>query len=452
VEQLLSDPQVLMQSNALSKDVTLEVARKTIDSARKTIASGKKPPVYGKIQENLISELNRIKQINWPETVINATGVIIHTNLGRSPLSEESQVAVNNVLADYNALEINLVTGGRGDRYNKISELLNLLVGAEESLIVNNNASALMLALSSTSYGKEVIISRSESVEIGGGFRIPDVLKQSGAKLIEVGTTNRTYISDYEEAINENTGAILTVHFSNFKVIGFTSSPSTEDISKLGRKYNLPVIQDLGSGCIIDTTKYGLSKEPTPQDALNSGITVTCFSGDKLLGGPQCGILSGNKNFISKIKAHPLTRALRVDKMTLAALHSTLLHYINEEIDQKIPIWKMISMPLSNIEKRANYWAKQFGEIATVENSFSTIGGGSLPGETIQSKSLSINCESFPGGANLFAQNLRNASMPIIAKIENEHMLFDPRTVLAHQDKTLLQSISQALKGFQKKQ
>lgn len=449
VERILSDPIVLMESKSLSKGVTLQLARKTINSARKIISSGLEAPSYEKMKKSIISELNRIRLINWPEKVINATGVIIHTNLGRSPLSDESQLAVKNVLTNYNALEINLETGGRGDRYNKISELLSLLVGAEESLVVNNNASALMLALSSISFGKEVIISRSESVEIGGGFRIPDVLNQSGAKLIEVGTTNRTYISDYEHAINENTGAILTVHFSNFKVVGFTSTPTIIEISQLGKKHNLPVIQDLGSGCIIDTTKYGLSKEPTPQDALNSGISITCFSGDKLLGGPQCGILSGNSDLISKIKSHALARALRVDKMTLAALHSTLIHYLNEEVDQKIPIWKMISMPLKNIEKRANDWAKQLGEIATVENSLSTIGGGSLPGETIKSMSLCINCEPLPGGANLLAQNLRNAPTAVIGKIENERILFDPRTVLIDHDEILLQSISQAIKDSQ---
>ena len=192
----------------------------------------------------------------------------------------------------------------------------------------------------------------------------------------------------------------------------------------MGEKYDLPVIQDLGSGCILDTSKYGLSKEPTPQDSVESGIPITCFSGDKLLGGPQCGIISGTNNFISKIRKHPLTRALRVDKITLAALHSTLLHYINGEVEEKIPIWKMISMPLEKIEKRAYYLAKEIGEIATVTDSFSTVGGGSLPGETIHSKSLRINCESINGGANLLSQNLRNAPTPVIGKIENEHILF----------------------------
>ena len=447
VERILSDPKVLMESKSLSKRVTLEVVRKTINSARERITSGLVPPNYGKIQTDVIRDLNRIRLVNWPETVINATGVIIHTNLGRSPLSLESQNAVKSVLGNYSALEINLLTGRRGDRYKKISEILNLLIGAEDSLVVNNNASALMLALSSISFGKEVIISRSEAIEIGGGFRIPDVLKQSGAKLVEVGTTNRTYISDYENAISENTGAILTVHFSNFKVVGFTSTPSTADISELGKKFKLPVIQDLGSGCIIDTTKYGLSKEPTPQDSIRLGIPITCFSGDKLLGGPQCGILSGSDHLISKIKTHPMTRALRVDKMTLASLHSTLVHYINNEADQKIPIWKMISMPIKDIEKRASAWSKQLGEFATVENSFSTVGGGSLPGETIKSKSLCINCESLPGGANVLARNLRNSPTIVIGKIENERILFDPRTVIIDQDAILLQSISQAIKG-----
>ena len=218
----------------------------------------------------------------------------------------------------------------------------------------------------------------------------------------------------------------------------------------MGAKYDLPVIQDLGSGCILDTSKYGLSKEPTPQDSVESGIPITCFSGDKLLGGPQCGIISGTNNFISKIKKHPLTRALRVDKMTLAALHSTLLHYINGEVEEKIPIWKMISMPLEKIEKRAYYLAKEIGEIATVTDSLSTVGGGSLPGETIHSKSLRINCESINGGANLLSQNLRNAPTPVIGKIENEHILFDPRTVFVNQDEILLQSISYALKASQK--
>ncbi|HYP20562.1 MAG TPA: L-seryl-tRNA(Sec) selenium transferase, partial [Chloroflexia bacterium] len=276
--------------------------------------------------------------------VINATGVIIHTNLGRAPLSRSATEAIARVAA-YSNLEYDLEAGERGSRYDHAVEVLRRVTGCEDALVVNNNAAALVLALSALASGREAIVSRGQLVEIGGGFRIPEIMRQSGARLVEVGTTNRTYIADYANAITGDTAILLRVHASNFRVVGFTTSPELAELATLARSHNLVLVDDVGSGALLDTTRYGLAPEPLVQASLDAGSELVLFSGDKLLGGPQCGVIAGKSEHIARLRKHPLARALRVDKITLAALEATLLHYLKGEAEREIPIWRMITTP-----------------------------------------------------------------------------------------------------------
>ena len=283
--------------------------------------------------------------------MINATGVIIHTNLGRAPLSDATIEAMAAVGRSYSNLEFDLDSGGRGSRYDHLEQLLVRVTGAEAAMAVNNNAAALLLALSALCQGREVVISRGQLVEIGGGFRVPDVMAQSGAHLVEVGTTNRTRLADYSAAIGENTAALMRVHESNFRVIGFTESVSIDELAPLARERGVLSMDDLGSGCLLDPRPYGLAAEPTPQASLRAGADLVLFSGDKLLGGPQAGIIVGRKDLIATLRRHPLARALRLDKTSIAGLNATLLHYVKGEATREVPVWRMISMPLEDIER-----------------------------------------------------------------------------------------------------
>ena len=285
-----------------------------------------------------------------------------------------------------------------------------------------------------------MIVSRGESVEIGGGFRIPDILTQSGARLVDVGTTNRTYITDYESAISKNTGAILSIHSSNFQVTGFTHSPNMDELVELGKRKNIPVLHDMGSGCLIDTKPFGIVHEPMPQESIKSGTSLVFFSGDKLLGGPQSGIIVGNKQLIDLIAKHPMARVCRIDKLNMAALTSTLIHYVKDEATQKIPIWKMITQPLAMIQKRATNWKDSLGSPCSIINGVSTIGGGSAPGETIPTFLLRIDSRALDTDAITLSENLRYGDNPIVSRIENEYILLDPRTVLPEQDEKLLET------------
>jgi L-seryl-tRNA(Ser) seleniumtransferase len=370
--------------------------------------------------------------------VINATGVIIHTNLGRAPLSAVALSAMAQVSQGYSNLELDLEEGTRGSRQAHLQPILRQLTGAEAALVVNNNASAVLLGLCALAQGKEVIVSRGEAVEIGGGFRIPDVLAQSGATLREVGTTNRTYVSDYEAAITENTAALLKVHASNFRVMGFTHSPDVGELVDLGKKRGVNVLHDIGSGCLLDTREYGLAYEPRPQDSIKSGAGLVFFSGDKLLGGPQAGIVAGRKELVDMLARHPLARAVRIDKGSLAALTATLLHYLKGEAVQNIPVWRMLSMPKDKLRHRALRWKRLLGRRVQVLPARSTIGGGSLPGETLDTWAVAIAGDGLPEGAQGLARRLREQSPPVIARIENDLVLLDPRTVLPEEEQTLM--------------
>ena len=384
VDRVLSDQRVQGLMESFSRHAVLELARAQLDDARRAITNGQEAPSFDELVQ-AIKERAASRWRQWPAHVINATGVILHTNLGRAPLSHDAMEAVQRAARGYTDLELDLNSGTRGSRQAHVARLLCQVTGAEAALAVNNNASAVLLGPAAVAAGREVIVSRGEAVEIGGGFRIPDVLRQSGATLVEVGTTNRTYVRDYEAAVNEMTGAILSVHASNFRVTGFTHSPETSELVELGRKHNVPVLHDLGSGCLLDTTEFGLAHEPTPQESLNAGVGLAFFSGDKLLGGPQAGMIVGSRELIDAVARHPLARAVRIDKLSLAALSATLLHYVREEATEKIPIWRMVATSSDELESRAHRWRESLGERTEVVPGRSTIGGGSLPGETLPS-------------------------------------------------------------------
>ncbi|OGP90249.1 MAG: L-seryl-tRNA(Sec) selenium transferase [Deltaproteobacteria bacterium RBG_16_47_11] len=367
--------------------------------------------------------------------VINATGVVIHTNLGRSLLHPSAVQHLLDIARNYSNLEYNLDRGERGSRYSHVEEILCRLSGAESAMVVNNNAAAVLLALNTLAEGREVIVSRGELVEIGGAFRIPDVMKRSGAFLREVGTTNRTYISDYQKAIGPQTALLLKIHTSNFRVMGFTSDASLDELVRLGRQHHLPVMNDLGSGCLVDLTQYGLEKEPTVQEAIKTDVDVVTFSGDKLLGGPQGGIILGKKNFLDLIKINPLTRALRIDKLILAALESTLLLYLDEKrAMEEIPILRMLKGDLSALKKRGRRLLKRLSETIrqrtelSLKEETSQVGGGALPLQELPTIVLALRPIDF--SVNRLEESLRKVEPPIISRISKEELILDMRTVL----------------------
>ncbi len=370
--------------------------------------------------------------------VINATGVILHTNLGRAPLSEAAQRAMLDAAAGYSALEYDLQAGTRGKRETLIERLITETTGAEAALVVNNNAAATLLMLTALAQNREVILSRGQLVEIGGGFRVPDVMAQSGARLVEVGTTNRTRIADFERVLTSQTALLLRVHSSNFKMIGFTEQPTLRELAELAHAHGLLAVEDLGSGALLDTAAFSLEHEPTVSETLAAGFDLVTFSGDKLLGGPQAGIIVGKREAVATIKRHPLARAVRIDKLCLAALTATLEHYQYGEALTHIPVWRMIALPLDAIRARAEGWAAQIGEIETeVIAAQSTIGGGSLPGETLPTYALAV---AVPHPDQMMAR-LREAKTPVIARIADNRILFDPRTVFEAQEAALLEAI-----------
>src|SRR2546421_1075997 len=382
-------------------------------------------------------------------SVIHATGVIINTNLGRSPLSQEALQAVQQVAGGYSNLEYDVEAGKRGSRHTHVAALLRELTGAEAALVTNNNAAAVLLALSTLALGREVIISRGQLVEIGGGFRVPDVMRQSGCHLVEVGTTNRTRISDYEAALTERTALLLTVHPSNFLITGFTESTPVSALAELAHKRGILVMDDLGSGCLLNSEIYGLAHEPMPQESLAAGADLVCFSGDKLLGGPQAGVLVGKAEILERIAKNPLMRAVRIDKMTLAALEATLRHYQRNEAAQHIPIWRMIAARPESITSRAARWAHKLqaqGIVARTQRGESTVGGGSLPGETLPTSLLAIDAAGVSLSLDELARQLRMRNIPIITRILRDTLLLDPRTVLEEQDKEVVLGLLEVLK------
>jgi len=443
VDRLLREGAIRALAEEHGHDLTVEAVRQALDLARQGILAGGTCPPTEELVEMARASLQAFLRPTL-RPVINATGVIIHTNLGRAPLSAEARAAMEAAARGYSNLEYDLEAGRRGSRYIHAEELLCRLTGAEAALVVNNNAGAVLLILSALARGREVIISRGQLVEIGGGFRIPDVMRQSGARLVEVGTTNRTYLEDYEEAIGEDTALLMRVHRSNFRLTGFVHEPSLGELVELGRRHGLDVVDDLGSGALLDTSAYGLAHEPTMQESIAQGAALASASGDKLLGGPQAGIIVGRGDLIARLKRHPLTRALRVDKTTLAGLQATLLHYLKGEAEEKIPVWRMIATPLEAIRERAEVWAERLREAgapASVVDGRSAVGGGSLPGETLPTKLVAIEADS----PDELARRLRLGDPPVIGRIEGDRLLLDPRTVLEGEDELLLEAVRRAL-------
>lgn len=429
----------------LPHETMVALCREAIDGARIDIRAGSPSPGIDGLAQRIVENASALLRPR-PRRVINATGVIIHTNLGRAPLSHAAMDAAQVVALGYSDLEFDLESGERGSRHTHIEGLLTQLTGAEAAIAVNNNASALLLALAALADGQDVVVSRGEAVEIGGRFRIPDVLRQSGAHLVEVGTTNRTYVTDYADALTESTAAFLKVHTSNFAQIGFTESVEVEALAPVARERNVLLLNDLGSGCLLDTSAYSLAPEPTVQDSVARGASLSLFSGDKLLGGPQAGIAVGDKAVIDKLKGHPLARAVRMDKMTLAALTATLLHYLKGEAESEIPVWRMISATMRDVSIRADAWAGAVGKGAEVIDTESTIGGGSLPGQTLATRALAIP-EAPAGEAGLddLARRFREADTPVIGRIADGRLILDPRSVLPEEDEAVVQAIRFAL-------
>ncbi|GCE26662.1 L-seryl-tRNA(Sec) selenium transferase [Dictyobacter alpinus] len=436
VDELLHTTQGQTLSASFSHALATSALRLSLAEARDKIRAGGLCPS----SESLLAAAElQLQQRFLPHLrpVINATGVIINTNLGRAPLSQEALQAVQNISTGYANLEYDLEQGTRGSRHVHVAQILKDLTGAEAALVTNNNAAAVLLGLSALALGHEVVISRGQLVEIGGGFRVPDVMRQSGCQLVEVGTTNRTRIADYAAAITERTAVLLSVHPSNFLITGFTESTAITELAALAHERGLLVMDDLGSGCLLDCERYGLAHEPTPQESLAAGADVVCFSGDKLLGGPQAGILVGKAAVIARLAKHPLMRAVRIDKMTLAALETTLRHYQRGEAERKIPVWRMISMTMETLMQRVTAWIQQLsthGISARTQTGESTIGGGSLPGETLPTTLLALDASVVPYPLDILSQRLRSHTTPIVARIFRDTLLLDPRTVLEEQD------------------
>ena len=440
VDKVLSDERIKQIGKDRPHDLLVSVIRQRLEQERLSIASGKDCASLDDIVRSVLVRLEVMEKPSLRQ-VINASGVILHTNLGRAPMSGESLAAIETVSRGYSNLEFNLDTGNRGSRHAHIEELLCRLSGAEAALVVNNNASGVLLGLMALARRKEVIVSRGQAVEIGGGFRIPDVMRQSGAKLIEVGTTNCTYAADFEQAVGDRTVALMRVHSSNFKLVGFTSEVTIEELVDIAGRYDLAVLDDLGSGCFLDTTAFGLAPEPMVQQSLAAGAAVTFFSGDKLVGRPQAGIIVGKKQYVDKLKRHPLARAVRIDKTRLAALAATLRHYLNGEAAEKVPVWRMITAPLAEIEQRAGAWAKAVGDAAEVVPGETMVGGGSLPGGSLPTMLVAVRGSGRKNSARLMAERLRLGDVPLVGRIQEDVLLLDPRTVLPEEDELVLQAL-----------
>ncbi|RAK10322.1 L-seryl-tRNA(Sec) selenium transferase [Halanaerobium saccharolyticum] len=430
----------------------LKILRKELEEIREMILTEGVEIAQKKLEvsEVLNSVLKKLEseEEKGVKKVINAGGVILHTNLGRSLLAENALKKVEEVAGGYSTLEFDLESGSRGYRYNRIKQLLKDLTGAESAVVVNNNAAAVMLVLSSISEAKEVIIARGEMVEIGGSFRVPEVMESSGAILKEVGSTNKVYLKDYLDAVSEKTGALLKVHTSNYRIQGFTHSVSAEEMVEAAHQHDLPVIEDLGSGILFDLSKYGLPGEPTVQEGIAAGIDILTFSGDKLLGGPQSGIIVGRDKYISQIEQHPLMRALRVDKMTLAALEETLKLYYNlEEALQKIPTLRLLTEKTKNVRNRAEKLKSKIETPAGVNlkiiESEAKVGGGAYPLSTFKSYALAVDTGNL--STDKFVYRLRQLKTPVIARIQAGEAIFDLKTIPEKQLDQLAFSINKIL-------
>ena len=454
MDELLESEDIKKLMTSIPRKTVIDSIRQEIDSLRKQIRKGISEDeisiIISHLLDKIILEATKRDSFKLRRT-INATGVVIHTNLGRSLINKKTMENIQEIATNYSNLEYDLENATRGSRYSHLEEIISTIIGCESAMVVNNNAAAVMLVLSTMARHKEVIVSRGELVEIGGSFRIPEVMEQSGAILIDVGTTNKTHLADYENAINENTAALLKVHTSNYRILGFTSSVDLDNLFELKEKYDIPIIEDLGSGVLIDLSKYGLEYEPTVQESIRKGVDIVTFSGDKLLGGPQSGIIVGKKEYIDRMKKNPLTRAFRVDKFTIAALEGTLKYYLDEEIAvEEVPTLSMLTASIDKIFSKAQVMKELIDRDidseylnVEIEDSYSEVGGGSLPIEKIPTKCivLSINGKSTQG----FEHNLRRYRIPIITRLNKDKIYFDLRTISEDEISIAVNGIKYAL-------
>jgi L-seryl-tRNA(Ser) seleniumtransferase len=427
--------------SSLTDEALARLVRAELEGVRAALIVGKRLE-REEIERRVISAIVALERRRLAP-LLNATGVIVHTNLGRAPVSAETAAAMQEAAAHAVALEIEPESNERGGRMREIAGLLRALTGAEATLVVNNCASAVLLALAATAAGKGVVVSRGEAVEIGGGFRIPEVLRQSGARLVEVGTTNRTYARDYAAATDDDTAAYLKVHPSNFRAFGFVHAASTAELAALAKERGVLLLEDLGSGAILDTTRFGLVAEPTIAAALEDGADLVMASGDKLLGGPQAGIIAGSAAAVERVARHPLARAVRADKTALAGIAATLRHYARGEAEARVPVWRMIAAPESFIRERAERIAgeaRSEGISVAIEATQSTVGGGSLPGETLPSWGI-VLCAGRDEGVDGLARRLRLGDPGLFGRIDRDRLVLDLRTVLPEDDTLLIAAL-----------
>jgi L-seryl-tRNA(Ser) seleniumtransferase len=449
VDEILKSKQGMEWLSTYPRRYVLQAIREAIDLRRKEIIEGLAADFSEEIMTadigNIIEELSSYSL----RPLINATGVVIHTNLGRSILSKKALDNIQRVSENYSNLEYDIKEGKRGKRYTHVKRILREITGVEDALIVNNNAAAVLLCLNTLSNGKEVIVSRGELVEIGGSFRMPEIMAASGAILREVGTTNKTHLYDFEKAINDNTSLILKVHKSNFRVMGFSEEVFIEDLVSLGRKHQIPIMFDLGSGCLMDLRPFGIRDEPVVKDIVKSGIDITTFSGDKLLGGPQCGVIVGKREYLEKIQKNPLTRAMRIDKLTLAGIEATLMEYIDEEkAVRNVPTLKMLLQKPEELRGRANKIAKRLKR--EIQNAYikvmsdsSRAGGGALPEVALPTYTVSIKSDEI--SVNDLEERLRKSNPPIIARIKEDSLIIDARTIRNEDLESLVKGVKLAL-------
>lgn len=453
VDDLLGKENIINLLNTMPRNMVLDSIREETELIREKIKNKiQEDEIIGDIQriETNIIKNAELKSSYKLKRVVNATGVVVHTNLGRSVINEKIMENINEVVTHYSNLEYDLTKGIRGSRYSHLEEIITKCTGAEAAMIVNNNAAAVLLVLNTIAKDREVIVSRGELIEIGGSFRVPDVMTQSGACLVEVGTTNKTHLFDYENAVNESTAALLKVHTSNYRILGFTSSVSANELVELKQKYNVPIIEDLGSGVLLDLSKYGLEYEPTVQDSIKNGVDIVTFSSDKLLGGPQAGIIVGKREYIESMKKNPLTRAFRVDKFTIAALEGTLKYYLDEDSAvREIPTIRMLTDSLDLLENKALKLKSYIDNIdidyfdSTIEDDYSEVGGGSLPLEKIPTKCLVLSL--YDKSVQRFEEYLREFSIPIIARLYKDRVYFDLRTIEEDELSIVVEGIKFAL-------
>ncbi len=457
VDEVLRDARLVKELEGQPRSVVVQAVRDVLERERRRLLAGLRPDDENKGKEFILEQTVRetlcaVRQSARPNLrpVINATGVVLHTNMGRALLSERARQAINDVASSYSNIELDLESGRRGSRYAHLEGLLKTLTGAEAVLVVNNNAAAVLLALSTLARGREVIVSRGQLVEIGGSFRVPDVMAQSGARLVEVGTTNKTHPDDYRKAISPDTALLLHVHTSNYRIIGFTRETTISELVEIGRSASLPVMSDLGSGFLFDLSGYGLPSEPTVREVVEAGPDVVTFSGDKLLGGPQAGIILGRKDLIERMKKNPLTRAVRIDKMTVAALEATLREYLDQEwAIREIPTLRMLTESRDILQQRGSRLAELLraaaGEKAEIclEEGFSAVGGGAMP--TAELPSVLVAIRPVQESAGELQTKLRRGDPAVMGRVQEDKLLLDVRTIADAELQPLVEAVRGAL-------